>query len=152
MLINITYYTPSDIAFAFTIMMMVNNITDFSNAFDKIGHNLLIHKLKHYGIRGKVNNLIDIFLSGRTQVVIVESEQSSYLPVNSGVPSGSLLGPSLFLYYINNIPTELDPTIRLFVDDTITYLVIKSNNDVLTLQRDLDNLSQWDNYGRWLST
>ena len=140
MLIKIAYYTPSNIGFAFTILMMVNNITDFSNAFDKIGHNLLIHKLKHYGIRGKVNNLIDIFLSDRTQVVIVESEQSSYLPVNSGVPLGSLLGPILFLYYINNIPTELHPTIRLFVDDTITYLVIKSNNDVITLQIDLDIL------------
>jgi hypothetical protein len=56
-----------------------------------------------------VTNYNIIFLSDRTQVVIVESEQSSYLPVNSGVPLGSLLGPILFLYYINNIPTELDP-------------------------------------------
>ena len=74
MLINIAYYTPSNIGFAFTILIMVNNITDFSNVFDKIGHNLLIHKLKHYGIRGKVNNWIESFLSGQTQAVIIEGE------------------------------------------------------------------------------
>jgi hypothetical protein len=60
------------------------------------------------------------------------------------VPQGSVLGSSLFLYYINDIPTELDSTIRLFADDTIAYLVIKSNNDALTLQRDLDKLAQWE--------
>ena len=60
-------------------------IMDFSKAFDKVSHNLLIHKLKH-GIRGKVNNWIERFLSGRTQAVIVEGEKSTYLPVDSGVP------------------------------------------------------------------
>ena len=59
-------------------------------------------------------------------------------------PQGSILRPSLFLYYINDIPIGLDSTIRLFADDTIAYLVIKSNSDALTLQRDLDKLSQWE--------
>jgi hypothetical protein len=89
-----------------------------------------------------INNWMESFLSGRTQAVIVEGETSTYLPVDSGVPQGSALGPSLFLYYINDIATGLDSTIRLFVDDTIAYLVIKSNNDALTLQRDLDKLAQ----------
>ena len=68
-------------------------IMDFSkgNAFDKVGHNLLTHKIKHYGIRGKVNNWIDSFLSGRTQAAIAEGEKSTYLPVDSGVPQGSVL-------------------------------------------------------------
>jgi adenine C2-methylase RlmN of 23S rRNA A2503 and tRNA A37 len=60
------------------------------------------------------------------------------------VPQGSVLGPSLFLYYINDIPIGLDSTIRLFADDTIAYLVIKSNSDNLTLHRDLDKLAQWE--------
>jgi hypothetical protein len=67
--------------------------------------------------------------------VIVVGEKSAYLPVDSGVPQGSVLGPSLFLYYINDIPTGLDSTIRLFADDTIAYLVIKSNSDALALTK-----------------
>jgi hypothetical protein len=119
-------------------------IMDFSKAFDKVSHNLLMHQQEHYGIRGMINNWMESVLSGRTQAVIVEGEQSTYLPVDSGVPQGSTLGPSLFLYYINDIATGLDSTIRLFVDDTIAYLVIKSNSDALTLQRDLDKLAQWE--------
>ena len=113
-------------------------------AFHKVSHNLLMHKQEHYGIRGMINNWMESVLSGRTQAVIVEGEQSTYLPVDSGVPQGSALGPSLFLYYINDIATGLDSTIRLFVDDIIAYLVIKSNSDALTLQRDLDKLAQWE--------
>ena len=71
-------------------------------------------------------------------------EKSTYLPVDSGVPQGSVLGPSLFLYYINDIPTGLDSTIRLFADDTIAYQVIKANSDALTLQRDFNKLAQWE--------
>ena len=56
----------------------------------------------------------------------------------------SVLGHSLFLYYINDIPTGLYSTIRLFTDDTIAYVVIKSNSDALTLQGDLDKLAQWE--------
>jgi hypothetical protein len=119
-------------------------IMDFSKAFDKVSHNLLMHKQEHYGIRGMINNWMESVLSGRTQAVIVEGEQSTYLPVDSGVPQGSALGPNLFLYYINDIATGLDSTVRLFVDDTIAYLVIKSNSDALTLQRDLDKLAQWE--------
>ena len=119
-------------------------IMDFSKAFDKVCHNLLIHKLHHYGIQGKTNAWILGFLSGRTQAVVLDGETSGYVPVKSGVPQGSVLGPSLFLFYINDIPVGLHSTIRLFADDTIAYLAIKTNSDCISLQKDLDKLGLWE--------
>ena len=119
-------------------------IMDFSKAFDKVSHNLLIHKLHYYGIQGKTNQWINSFLKSRTQAVVLEGVTSDYVPVQSGVPQGSVLGPSLFLFYINDIPVGLDSTIRLFADDTIAYLAIKSNKDCTTLQNDLDKLGIWE--------
>ena len=119
-------------------------IMDFSKAFDKVNHSLLIHKVKHYDIRGNVNNWIESLLSSRSQALIVEGETSTNLSVDSGVPQGSVLGPSLILYYVNDIPAGFDSTMRLFTDDTIAYLVIKSNSDTINLQRDIDELAQWE--------
>jgi hypothetical protein len=87
-------------------------------------------------IQGELNSWIPNFLSNRKQAVVLEGEKSDYVAVESGVPHGSVLGPSLFLYYINDIPAGLTFTIRLFADDYITYLAIKSNRDALTLQQD----------------
>jgi hypothetical protein len=119
-------------------------IMDFSNAFDKVNHSLSIQKVKHYDIRGNVNNWKERFLSGRSQALIVEGEKSTILSVDSGVPRGSVHGPSLILYYVSEIPAGFDSTIRLFADDTSAYLVIKSNSDALNLQRGLDELAQWE--------
>ena len=119
-------------------------IMDFSNAFDKVNHSLSIQKVKHYDIRVNVSNWIERFLSGRSQALIVEGEKSTILSVDSGVPQGSVHGPSLILYYVNEIPAGFDSTIRLFADDTSAYLVIKSNSDALNLQRGLDELAQWE--------
>ena len=79
-------------------------IMDFSKAFDKVSHSLIIDRLKHYGITGKINEWITNFLSDRTQSVVVEGETSPSIPVESGVPQGSVLGTSLFLFYINDMP------------------------------------------------
>ena len=119
-------------------------IMDFSKAFDKVSHNLLVHKLHHYGIQGKTNRWINSFLQSRTHAVVLEGVTSDYVPVQSGVPQGSILGPSLFLFYINDIPVGLDSTIRLFADDTIAYLAIKSNANCITLQNDLNKLGLWE--------
>ena len=119
-------------------------IMDFSKAFDKVSHNLLTHKLNYYGIQGKTNTWIHNFLSNRTQAVLLELETSDYIPVMSGFPQGSVLGPSLFLFYINDIPDGITSTVRLFADDTIAYLTIKSNRDCTTLQNDLDKLIIWE--------
>jgi hypothetical protein len=65
--------------------------------------------------------------------------------VDSGVPQSSVLGPGLFLYYINDLQSRITSTVRLFADDTIAYLTISNNNDVETLQKDLDKLGHWEN-------
>ncbi len=117
---------------------------DFTKAFDKVCHSLLLHKLDHYSIQGKTNRWIQAFLSGRSQVVATEGFMSDSVSVQSGVPQGSVLGPSLFLYYMNDIHEELKSTVRLFADDTIAYLVVDSDADCDTLQYDLDKLAIWE--------
>jgi hypothetical protein len=88
------------------------DIMDFSKAFDKVSHNLIIHKLKHYGITGKTNEWIKNFLSDRTQSVVVEGETSTSIPIESGVPQGSVLRPSLFLFHINDGTSKVSPEQR----------------------------------------
>jgi hypothetical protein len=105
---------------------------------------LIIHRLKHYGITGKTNEWNKNFLSDRTQSVVVEGETSTSIPVESGVPQGSVLGPSLFLFDINDMPDGIQSTVRLFADDTIAYVTISSDADAANLQQDLDKLAEWE--------
>jgi len=108
---------------------------DFSKAFDKVSHNLLIHKLKHNGIHGKVNTCrIQNFLANRSQAVADDGEMSEYISVESDVPQGSVLGHSLFLFYINDMAVGINSTVRLFADDTIAYLAVTSEIGQLKLQ------------------
>ena len=84
-------------------------------------------------------------LSNRTQVVAVDGETSDKVHVESGVPQGPVLGPSLFLFYINDLPQGLYSTVRLFADNTVVYLTVSSESDCSTLQSDLDKLVKWEN-------
>ena len=77
-------------------------------------------------------------------MVVVDREQSGRAPVTSGVPQGSVLGPCLFLFFINDLAEELDSTVRLFADDTIAYLTVEGDGDALRLQQDLDALARWE--------
>lgn len=123
-------------------------VLDFSKAFDKVSHSLLIHKLEHYGITGTVKQWIHNFLSDRRQGVVVEGATSTEVAVDSGVPQGTVLGPCLFLHYINDLPLDLSCITRLFADDTMCHKVISSPSDSQQLQQDLDKLAAWED--RWL--
>ena len=119
-------------------------IMDFAKAFDKVNHSLLIHKLQHYGVIGNINQWLNSFLSGRRQAVIVNGTTSEFVSVRSGVPQGSVVGPALFLAYINDLPEQLTSLTRLFADDTAVYRLSASENDQSQLQEDLRRLEVWE--------
>ena len=120
-------------------------IMDFSKAFDKVPHRRLQYKLNLYGIRGTTHAWIQKKLQGISQRVASEGTQSSSHPVLSGVLQGTVLGPILFLIYINDLPDEASSsTIRLFADDCILYRSIKTQQDSTLLQYDLNSIAQWE--------
>ena len=118
-------------------------ILDFSKAFDKVPHQRLLMKLAHYGIQGMLLDWVKDFLSNRSQIVILNNASSEPTEVLSGVPQGSVLGPLLFLLYINDLPRHVSSKVNLYADDTLLYRIINTPNDISILQEDLDSLSQW---------
>ena len=129
---------------------------DFSKAFDTVAHNKLLLKLEYFGIQLHTYSWIRTWLTNRTQKVVVEGETSNNLKVLSGVPQGTVLGPLMFLLYVNDISTGIGSSIRLFADDCVLYRVIKTTEDHDQLQHDLNILTEWTkqwqmvlNPGRW---
>jgi hypothetical protein len=114
-------------------------IIDFSTAFDLVPHDQLLTKIAASGVVIWIRE----FLLGLTHRVRVGGHLSEEVRVTSGVPQGSVLGPLLFLAYVNNIWRNTDSTIRLFTDDCIIYREVKNNNDMENLQTDLNRLGKW---------
>ena len=123
---------------------------DFRKAFDSVDHNILLCKLHSLGIDGLLFSWFEAYLEDRRQFVSVNGHHSDLLPVTSGVPQGSILGPLLFLIYINDLPDHIDHVLPLlFADDTKCLSSVYSDasnissTSVLDLQLDLDSLSLW---------
>ena len=111
----------------------------------KVAHNRLLYKLSSYGVKGNTLGWISSFLSGRSQKVVLEGKSSSSVPVLSGIPQGSVLGPVLFLIYINDLPEYVsNSTVWPFANDTLLYLTIHISSDHDKLQEDLNNLKRWE--------
>ena len=123
---------------------------DFMKAFDKVPHRRLVYKAEKYGIKGNVIGWIDSFLSERTQCVNINNHKSSFAPVTSGIPQGSVLGPILFVLYINALPEVINggSLAFLFADDTKMFRDIKTPNDLQIQQNDIEKAVNWSNI--WL--
>jgi hypothetical protein len=116
---------------------------DFMKAFDMVSHAHLIEKLKSFGFQGLLLNWIKSFLSNRRQRVVIKGECSSWKDVLSGVPQGSVLGPLLFIIFINDLPDGLNHLLKLFADDSKLLAIIRNSKDQELVQDDLDKLLNW---------
>ena len=118
---------------------------DFSKAFDRVNHSILLRKLCSFGISGSLLQWCESYLSNRWQRTVLDGVSSTWLEVPSGVPQGSILGPLFFVVFISDLPDVVLPgnTIALFADDCKISRVIDDVSDQFCFQRDLDNLHQW---------
>ena len=122
---------------------------DYQTAFDKVKvpHGRLLAKLEAYNLSSEVLNWIKEYLTDRSQCVEVNGKTAAWLPVTSGIPQGSVLGPLLFLIYINDLHVDINSDVYMYADDTKLYRGIKTSEDQRILQKDLDNLTSGLKYG-----
>ena len=101
---------------------------DYFLAFDKVWYEGLIYKLQAYGINRNLSNLMQDYLRSRQQRVVLNGQTSSWEKVLAGVPQGSVLGPLLFLIYVNDIPEGIKSISKIFADDTLLFQMLKQTN------------------------
>ena len=117
---------------------------DIAKAFDSVSHSKLLHKISKYGVSGRFLLWIKAFLNNRRQVVKVNDSKSAFVPVTSGVPQGSVLGPILFLIYINDLAETLhDCSICIFADDSKMYFKADTTENVTKIQNDINRIWLW---------
>ena len=122
---------------------------DISKAFDRVWHRGLLFKLRRIGVIGPLLTWFESYLDQRFQRVVLEGSFSEYKEVKAGVPQGSILGPMLFLIYINDIVRDIESSIKLFADDTTLYLIVEDPIPAANLMDgDLDKVQEWAN--TWL--
>lgn len=123
---------------------------DYAKAFDKISHRRLLLKLSHLHLHPDILKWLEQFLTNRSQYVSVNNHASNVASVTSGVPQGSVLGPLLFLIYINDLPLHVSCQIRMFADDCVIYRAVNNITDQTALQIDLNHVQEWCDH--WLMT
>ena len=118
---------------------------DYSKAFDKVPHKRLLTKISGYGIKGNVLNWIGDILRNRKQRVMVNGASSEWRNITSGIPPGRVLGPILFLIFINDMPKVIQCLVKLFDDDAKVYQIIKCSQERIELQYvyDIGNSKDW---------
>lgn len=117
-----------------------------------MSHTCLIKKLHSIGIRGSLLKWFNSYLTDRRHRTVIEGHASPWLPVKSGVPQGSILGPLLFVIYVNDLPKVVDDgtTVQIYADDTKCYRTISDQSDMIQLQQDIHNLEKWSVVHRML--
>ena len=117
---------------------------NFSKAFDRVNHSILLRKLCSFGISGSLLQWCESYFSNRWQRTVLDGVSSTWLEVPSGVPLGSILRPLFFVVFISDLPDVVLPgnTIALFADDCLSSRVIDDASDQFCFQRDMDNLHQ----------
>ena len=116
-----------------------------SKVFNRVWHSGLLHKLKSYETSGQIFGLISFFFSNRQLCLVLDGKSSQEFPVNTGVPQGSILGPTLFLLYINDLPDDVISNIAIYADDTTFYSECDQASD---LWQELELASQLESYLR----